>query len=135
MRNPAESLIITMIQSDLVWEDRKANLERFEEKIRGHNNKMEVVVLPEMFSTGFSMKPSLHAETMNGESVQWMKRVAAENNIIITGSLIISENGDYFIGNIRVIVIAIPCHILQSGLYRFGHSLHIVRYHDRKCVF
>lgn len=96
MRNPADTLIITMIQSDLVWEDRKANLERFEEKIKGHNNKMEVVVLPEMFSTGFSMKPSLHAETMNGESVQWMKRVAAENNIIITGSLIISENGDYF---------------------------------------
>lgn len=96
MRNPAESLIVTMIQSNLVWEDKKANLQKFEEKIKSQQNKKEVVVLPEMFSTGFSMKPSVHAETMDGESVQWMKRVASENNIILAGSLMIREGSDYF---------------------------------------
>lgn len=96
MSNTAESLIITMIQSNLIWEDKTANLSNFEKKIKGHNSKMEVVILPEMFSTGFSMKPSLHAESMDGESVQWMKRVAAENRIIIAGSLIIKEGNDYF---------------------------------------
>ena len=96
MRKAAETLNVTIVQSDLVWEDKRSNLRNFEEKIKGHNNKMEVVLLPEMFSTGFSMNPSQHAETMEGESVQWMKRVAAENNIIIAGSLIIKEENDYF---------------------------------------
>ena len=96
MSNAAESLIVTMIQSNLRWEDKQANLQSFEEKIRGYNGKMEVVILPEMFSTGFSMKPSIHAETMDGESVQWMKRVAAENKIAIAGSLMIKEGDDYF---------------------------------------
>ena len=96
MRKAAETLNITMIQSNLAWEDKLSNLKSFEEKIRGHNDKMEVVILPEMFSTGFSMKPSEHAETMDGETVQWMKRIAAENNIILAGSLIIKEEDDFF---------------------------------------
>jgi omega-amidase len=96
MRNTAESLTITLIQNNLAWEDKQFNLQSFEEKIKGHKSKMEVVLLPEMFNTGFSMNPSLHAETMEGESVEWMRRVAAENNIIIAGSLMIKEGGDYF---------------------------------------
>lgn len=64
-----------------------------EEKIKSIAEKTTVVVLPEMFSTGFSMKPEQLAETMEGETVQWMKTVAAGNKIILTGSLIISESG------------------------------------------
>lgn len=67
-----------------------------EQKIAGMDQKTEVVILPEMFSTGFSMKPEELAETMEGESVQWMKRVAAENKIILTGSLIIQDEGNYY---------------------------------------
>lgn len=90
------TLTITTIQSDLVWEDKTANLRQFEHKIRNINAKTEVVILPEMFSTGFSMQPELLAETMEGETVAWMKRVSAENNIILTGSIIIEEDGNYF---------------------------------------
>ena len=90
------TLTITTIQSDLVWEDKTANLQQFEHKIRNINTKTEVVVLPEMFSTGFSMQPELLAETMEGETIAWMKRVSAENNIILTGSVIIVEEGNYF---------------------------------------
>jgi omega-amidase len=96
MRNAAESLSITLVQNNLAWEDKQLNLESFEEKIKGHDSKMEVVLLPEMFNTGFSMNPSVHAETMEGESVEWMKRVASENNIILAGSLMIKESSDYF---------------------------------------
>lgn len=67
-----------------------------EEKISSINEKTEVVVLPEMFSTGFSMKPEQLAETMDGETLQWMKRVAAEKKIILTGSVIIEEEGKKF---------------------------------------
>lgn len=64
----------------------------FEEKINSIKDKTEIVVLPEMFSTGFSMEPSKLAETMEGETVQWMKRVAAQKKIILTGSVIIQED-------------------------------------------
>ncbi|HUQ64803.1 MAG TPA: nitrilase family protein [Flavitalea sp.] len=92
----ADSLNISIVQNDLKWEDKKANLASFEEMIMKYDDKMEVVFLPEMFSTGFSMRPSVHAETMAGESVQWMKRIAAEKKIILAGSLIIQENGDFY---------------------------------------
>ncbi len=90
------TLRVTVIQSDLHWEDRTANLRMFEEKIGAIRDKMELVLLPEMFSTGFSMHPARLAEPMDGPSVSWMRRVAAEKKIILTGSLIIEENGNYF---------------------------------------
>jgi predicted amidohydrolase len=88
-------LTITTIQTNLHWEDKAANLKMLEEKINSIKEKTEIVVLPEMFTTGFSMKPELLAETMEGETVQWMKRVATEKKIILTGSVIIEEAGHY----------------------------------------
>src|SRR5687768_12130468 len=96
MNTAARTLNITVVQNNLKWEDKKANLDNFEKKIKGHNEKMEVVLLPEMFSTGFSMKPNVHAEAMDGETVLWMKRIAAEQKIILAGSLMIKVNDDYF---------------------------------------
>ena len=90
------SLTITVIQTDLHWEDRQANLRMLEEKVNSIKEKTEIVVLPEMFTTGFSMQPAKLAETMEGEAVQWMKRIAAAKKIILTGSLIIEEKGNYF---------------------------------------
>ena len=90
------SLTITVIQTNLHWEDKAANLQMLEEKIFSIKEKTEIVVLPEMFTTGFSMKPELLAETMEGETVQWMKRIAAQKKIILTGSVIIEEAGNYF---------------------------------------
>ncbi len=91
-----KSLTITTIQANLHWEDKESNLKMFEEKINAVKEKMEVVILPEMFSTGFSMNPSGLAEKMDGFSVTWMKRMAASKKIIITGSLIIEEDGNYY---------------------------------------
>jgi omega-amidase len=89
-------LTITTIQTHLHWEDKTANLQMLEEKINGIQEKTELVILPEMLSTGFSMQPQLLAETMNGETVAWMKRTAAAKKIILTGSIIIEEAGKYF---------------------------------------
>ena len=86
-------LTITTIQTNLFWEDKTANLQLLEEKINSIREKTEIIVLPEMFTTGFSMKPELLAETMEGETMQWMKRIAAEKKIILTGSVIIQETG------------------------------------------
>ncbi len=89
-------LTITTIQSNLVWENKAANLLMLEQKIKSIEDRTEIVVLPEMFSTGFSMNAAALAEDMNGETVKWMKRIAAEQKIILTGSIIIKEDNIYF---------------------------------------
>jgi len=91
-----QSLTVTIIQTNLYWEDKVANLSMLEEKIKSITEITEIVVLPEMFSTGFSMKPEQLAEIMDGETVQWMKRISAQQKIILTGSVIISEQENYF---------------------------------------
>ena len=85
------TLTISLIQTHLHWENKPANLQMLEEKIMGIATKTEIVVLPEMFSTGFSMRPEELAETMEGETLQWMKRVAAQKKVILAGSVIIKE--------------------------------------------
>ena len=90
------SLTISIIQSELFWEDKQANLSMFETKIMGIQERTEIVVLPEMFSTGFSMRPKQMAESMEGETVSWMKKIAAAKKIILTGSVIITENGHFY---------------------------------------
>jgi len=90
------SLHISLIQTRLFWEDKAANLSMLEEKINSIAEKTEIVVLPEMFSTGFSMNPSLLAETMDGSTVQWMKKMATEKKIILTGSVIIQVDDQFY---------------------------------------
>ena len=90
------SLTLTIIQTDLVFENKTVNLERLKSKIENIEQRTEIVVLPEMFSTGFSMRPEVFAETMEGETVKWMKEIAEANKIILTGSIIIEEDGQYF---------------------------------------
>jgi predicted amidohydrolase len=86
-----QALTITGIQTNLHWENKKANLQMLEEKILSISQPTEIVVLPEMFSTGFSMQPQKFAESMDGETVQWMRKISAQKKIILTGSLIIKE--------------------------------------------
>lgn len=90
------SLTFTIIQTDILWEQKARNLQMLEEKINSVQQKTEVVILPEMFSTGFSMKPEQLAEEMNGETIAWMKQISSSKKIILTGSIIITENGNYY---------------------------------------
>ncbi|HEY6975506.1 MAG TPA: amidohydrolase [Chitinophagaceae bacterium] len=90
------SLTLTLIQTQLHWEDKPANLSMLEQKISAIREKTEIVILPEMFSTGFSMKPEQFAETMDGTTVEWMKKIAALKKIILTGSLIIKDGNNFY---------------------------------------
>jgi omega-amidase len=100
----------SLIQTALHWEDKAANLAMLEEKIKG---------IAEMFSTGFSMKPEVLAETMDGNAVNWMKRIAAEKKVILTGSLIIEEGGAYYN---RLIL------MLPNGQYGYYDKRHLFAY-------
>ncbi|GEL10152.1 Predicted amidohydrolase [Flavobacterium glycines] len=87
---------IALIQSDLVWENPKANRIHFEEKINGIKESVDLIVLPEMFSTGFTMNPDKVAETMEGETLLWMQSLAKARNMAITGSLVVEESGNFY---------------------------------------
>ena len=87
---------IALIQSSLVWENPKLNRNHFEEKINAISENVDLIVLPEMFSTGFTMSPNLVAETKQGETVLWLQSLAKAKNCAITGSLIITENSNFY---------------------------------------
>ncbi len=89
------NLPISLIQTSPHWEDIPSNLKLFEKKMEGLQSG-QVVVLPEMFNTGFSMRAKALAETMEGQTASWMKEQAGKKGIVLTGSLIIEENGQYF---------------------------------------
>ena len=89
-------LTFTIIQSDLVWENKTANLANFEQKLNSIQAKKQVVILPEMFATGFSMQPEHLAEEMSGSSVQWMREQSKKHKIILCGSLMIKVYDQYF---------------------------------------
>jgi omega-amidase len=90
------SLKVTTIQSELHWENVDENLNMFSKKIETISESTDVIVLPEMFNTGFSMLSEKLAEKMNGKTVDWMKRQAGKSDAVITGSLIIAENNNFY---------------------------------------
>ena len=91
-----QNLTITIIQSSLYWENIDKNLKMFARKISSVNEKTDLIILPEMFSTGFTMNNKPLAENMNGRTVEWMKKIAKEKKCVVTGSIIINENKKYY---------------------------------------
>ncbi|WP_163325160.1 amidohydrolase [Draconibacterium mangrovi] len=90
-----ENLKITVIQPDIIWEDPQTNLKKYSgwfDKI----NETDVIILPEMFTTGFSMQPKKLKEPMDGPSARWMQQVAADKNAAVVGSLIIEDDRKFY---------------------------------------
>ena len=89
-------LKVTLIQTFLFWENIESNLSLFDNKIDGIRDEMDLIVLPEMFTTGFSMNAKKLAQDMGGTSVKWLREKSRSKQTDITGSMIIRENGKYF---------------------------------------
>jgi omega-amidase len=87
---------ISLVQQNIIWEDKAANLRNLDSLILPLNNKTDIVVLPEMFSTGFSMDPQKLSEEPGGETFEWMKKKAVSGNFGLCGSYIVRENDHYF---------------------------------------
>ncbi|MFN9710578.1 MAG: amidohydrolase [Bacteroidota bacterium] len=86
------TLNITIIQTNLFWEDKQANLRLMDEKLSSIHEPGHIIILPEMFTTGFTMHPCELAEKMDGTTTEWMKKKSKEKKAIITGSIIVEEN-------------------------------------------
>ena len=91
-----QDLNVSIIQSDLVWKDVAANLASFAYDIDQIKDDVDLIVLPEMFNTGFVVDPEDMAEEMQGETMQWMQKQAEEKQAVICGSLIIKENYNFY---------------------------------------
>jgi predicted amidohydrolase len=91
-----QDLKVTLIQSDLHWKSPQANLAMFEEKIWKIKEPTDLVILPEMFNTGFTMDAKEVAEPMNFQTYKWMKQMAAQTKAVVTGSVIIREEENYY---------------------------------------
>lgn len=89
------NLRITIVQSGLHWEDAAANRAMFAEKLSPVFDT-DLILLPETFTTGFSMNPSVLAEQMQGETTQWIKEMAEKNNAVVTGSVLVEEDNKYY---------------------------------------
>ena len=91
-----EKLKVTLIQSHLHWENPEANKAMFSRKMEGLSGTTDLIVLPEMFTTGFTMNATPFAETMEGETVAWMKKEAKQCAAAIVGSIIVKEGDRYY---------------------------------------
>jgi len=87
---------VTLVQTHLHWEDPASNRKMLQEKLSPLNEPGGIIVLPEMFSTGFTMNPTKYAEPHQGDTFEWMQRLAREKNSVITGSIATLDNGKYF---------------------------------------
>ena len=85
-----------LLQSNIIWENPQANRNHFSKQLSAITEKVDLIVLPEMFSTGFTMNPESVAETMQGDTVLWMQKLAQNSNCAIVGSLVIVEDGNFF---------------------------------------
>jgi omega-amidase len=93
MANP---LNITLIQTEILWEQINKNLERIATIIQNMNQETDIIILPEMFTTGFSMNPQSCYDTMNGKTIKWMKELSRDCSSAICGSFIVKENDRYY---------------------------------------
>ena len=89
-------LKITIVQNNLYWENKEKNISHFQHIIENLKGKTDLIILPEMFTTGFSMQPSKFAEEMTGSSVKWMQEMSVFCEAGIIGSIIIKENNNFY---------------------------------------
>lgn len=87
---------VSIVQTQLFWEDREKNLDHFERLLQRINEPVNLIVLPEMFTTGFTMQPSTNAESADGRTLNWMKQQATLKNAVITGSVAVTEHGKFY---------------------------------------
>jgi len=120
------TLTISLVQTDTVWQDISRNLERLSQKLDGISNDTDVVILPELFSTGFTMEADKVAEPMNGKAVLWMQQQASKKHCLVIGSLLIGESGNFY----NRLIVAFP-----SGELKYYDKRHLFSFADEDKVF
>ncbi len=91
-----QELKIALVQTEIIWENAEQNRMRYSKKLEAISESVDLIILPEMFTTGFSMQPNDIAETMEGDTLKWMRKTASLKNSAICGSIIIEDDNKYY---------------------------------------
>jgi len=113
-----ENIFVSIIQSDIKWQDKEYNLKNFEQKIDKIINHTDIIVLPEMFDTGFTLQPETNFDIMDGKTIKWMLKMASKKNAIICGTIIIGEKSNFY----NRFIFAMP-----TGEIKFYDKRHLFR--------
>ncbi|MFA7471633.1 MAG: amidohydrolase [Spirosomataceae bacterium] len=113
-----EFLRVTLVQTDIYWEDIPANLAHLEEKLAQLTGQTDLIILPEMFSTGFTMTPENVAEPLNLVTTRWMRQMALGTNAMILGSYVARE-GTHFYNRLLA--------VYPDGTYVYYDKRHLFR--------
>ncbi len=111
-----DQLIITTIQTHLYWQEIDKNLAHFDEKVNAIKEYTDIIVLPEMFTTGFTMNPIVFAEEHGGKGLKWMQRKSKEKNCVLVGSISIKD-GEKFYNRLYW--------VMPDGSYQFYDKRHL----------
>lgn len=117
-----QDLKVALIQAPLIWEKKEVNLKDFRNRIDALQSQPDLILLPEMFNTGFSMKPELFSEPADGESVSWMIQTAALTGSVIAGTIMISDGGDYLNRSIWAYPDGTTGYYDKHHLFRMGNE-------------
>lgn len=119
-----ENLTVTLIQTNIIWEDVQANRNQYENEFLAQLKPSisDLILFPELFTTGFSMQAKKLAETMDGESIKWMQKWAHKLNCQIGGSLIIEEGGQFFNRFLIVSKNGVETYYDKRHLFRMGEE-------------
>lgn len=129
-----KALRISLVQTDIVWENKQENLRRLEIKLQDLSGKTDLVVLPEMFSTGFTMQSHLFAEPMNGETMNILRLWVNKYNLALTGSFICSDEGKYFNRAFFITPAGEEYYYDKHHLFRMGHEPEHFAAGDKRCI-
>ncbi len=129
-----ESLLVSIIQPDTYWENPVANRAELEEEIASLRDSPDLIVLPEMFTTGFSNNPQKFAEPMNFTTHKWMKQIAAQYQTAVCGSLIIKETDKYFNRILFVLPNGDTLHYDKKHLFAFGGEAELFSSGDQRLI-
>jgi len=121
-----QDLKAAIIQTNLLWEDIPGNLALFDKKISGINETIDLIVLPEMFNTAFSMNPAVCAENPDSITTEWMREKAKEKNCVICGSILAKEKNNYYNRLIWM---------MPDGGYSYYDKKHLFRFSGEHEVF
>ena len=117
-----DNLKVVLCQTNISWEDKKENAKHIENKFFNHitPNTVDLILLPEMFLTGFTMKTDEFCEKMDGKTIKWMQKWAKTLNCSIGGSLIIEDNHQYFNRFVMVSEKGVENYYDKAHLFRMG---------------
>jgi len=129
------ALRISLVQTNIIWENKLENLQKLESKLKIVSGKADIAVFPEMFSTGFSMQSHLLAETTDGETISMLRQWSKKYNLALVGSFICIENNEFYNRAFFISPDGVEHFYDKRHLFRMGNEPKHFSAGNKRCIF